>query len=97
MATAVTADASTATSTSTSTASASAAKRDFSACAGKTILLDLDGTLVDTDKYHLIAHAQILKPHGIIVDEEYFNKNIHGRQNKAVRSVQRQPVGYCSV
>ena len=95
MATAVTADASTATSTSTSTASA--AKRDFSACAGKTILFDLDGTLVDTDKYHLIAHGQILKPHGIIVDEEYFNKNIHGRQNKAVRTVQRHPVGYCSV
>lgn len=47
----------------------------------KALLLDLDGTLAETDSLHYPAWADLLKPHGIEVDEEFYKERISGRLN----------------
>lgn len=53
---------------------------DLRAC----LLFDIDGTLVDTDKVHIVAFNEMLKPFGIEVDEHFYFKNISGRTNPVV-------------
>lgn len=48
------------------------------------LLFDIDGTLVDTDKVHIIAFNEMLKPFGVEVDEHFYFKNISGRTNPVV-------------
>lgn len=48
------------------------------------LLFDIDGTLVDTDKVHIVAFNEMLKPFGIEVDEHFYFKNISGRTNPVI-------------
>jgi len=48
------------------------------------LLFDIDGTLVDTDKVHIIAFNEMLKPFGVEVDEHFYFKNISGRTNQVI-------------
>jgi HAD superfamily hydrolase (TIGR01509 family) len=45
------------------------------------LLLDLDGTMLDTDRLHLSVFAGIMAPYGIAVDEAHYRAHIHGRRN----------------
>jgi beta-phosphoglucomutase-like phosphatase (HAD superfamily) len=48
------------------------------------LLFDIDGTLVDTDKVHIVAYNETLKPFGIEVDEHFYLNNISGRTNPVI-------------
>jgi haloacid dehalogenase superfamily, subfamily IA, variant 3 with third motif having DD or ED len=48
----------------------------------EAILFDLDGTLADTDPVHLQVFAELLKPLGYEVDDEFFRKHISGARNE---------------
>jgi HAD superfamily hydrolase (TIGR01509 family) len=48
------------------------------------LLFDLDGTLAETDSLHLPTWVDVLKPHGIDVDEEFYRQRISGRSNGEV-------------
>ena len=50
----------------------------------EALLLDLDGTLAETDSLHRPTWATVLAPHGIEVDEEFYEENISGRLNPDV-------------
>lgn len=45
------------------------------------LLFDLDGTMLDSDPIHVAVFANLLRPHGIKVDEAYYMERIHGRLN----------------
>ena len=45
-------------------------------------LLDLDGTLVDTDAVYIYVWKELLDEHNIIVDEIYFENMIKGKSDK---------------
>lgn len=47
----------------------------------RALLFDLDGTLAETDSLHLPTWVEVLRPHGIEVDEEFYKANISGRSN----------------
>lgn len=48
------------------------------------LLFDIDGTLVDTDKVHIVAFNEILSRFGVHVDEETYRHRISGRMNNDV-------------
>lgn len=50
----------------------------------KALLLDLDGTLSETDSLHLLTWAEVLEPYAIEVDEDFYKENISGRLNPDV-------------
>ncbi|MGB3634306.1 MAG: HAD family phosphatase [Rubrobacteraceae bacterium] len=50
----------------------------------KALLLDLDGTLAETDSIHRLTWATVLEPHDIEVNEEFYKENISGRLNPDV-------------
>ena len=50
----------------------------------KALLFDLDGTLAETDSLHLPTWVDVLRPHGIEVDEEFYRENISGRSNSKI-------------
>ena len=45
----------------------------------RALLFDLDGTLAETDSLHLLTWIDVLRPHGIEVDEAFYKENISGR------------------
>ena len=45
----------------------------------RALLFDLDGTLAETDSLHLLTWVDVLRPHGIEVDEAFYKENISGR------------------
>jgi HAD superfamily hydrolase (TIGR01509 family) len=45
------------------------------------LLLDLDGTMLDTDRLHHAVFAELMAPFGIVVDESHYRARIHGRRN----------------
>jgi HAD superfamily hydrolase (TIGR01509 family) len=47
----------------------------------KALLLDLDGTLAETDSLHFPTWADVLEPYGIEVSEEFYKERISGRLN----------------
>ena len=47
----------------------------------RALLFDLDGTLAETDSLHLPTWVDVLGPHGVYVDEEFYRENISGRTN----------------
>lgn len=47
----------------------------------KAVLFDIDGTLCDTDRYHVICWAELLKPYGYNVDHQFYNTQISGGGN----------------
>ena len=48
----------------------------------KTLLFDLDGTLVDTDHIYIEVWKEILKKYNIIIDANFFNHFIKGKSDK---------------
>ena len=50
----------------------------------RAMLFDLDGTLAETDSLHLPTWLDVLRPHGIEVDEAFYKENISGRSNGEV-------------
>jgi HAD superfamily hydrolase (TIGR01509 family) len=50
----------------------------------KALLFDLDGTLAETDSLHLPTWVDVLRPHGIEVDERFYREAISGRSNLKV-------------
>lgn len=48
------------------------------------LLFDIDGTLVDTDKVHIVAFNEILSRFGVHVDDETYRHRISGRMNNDV-------------
>ncbi|MGZ9810762.1 HAD family hydrolase [Pseudoroseicyclus sp. H15] len=47
----------------------------------KSLLFDLDGTMLNTDPIHQQVFADLLAPHGLQVDEDFYTRYIHGRLN----------------
>jgi HAD superfamily hydrolase (TIGR01509 family) len=50
----------------------------------KALLFDLDGTLAETDSLHLPTWVDVLRPHGVEVDEAFYRERISGRSNSKV-------------
>lgn len=50
----------------------------------RALLFDLDGTLAETDSLHLPTWVDVLRPHGIEIDERFFRENISGRSNSRI-------------
>lgn len=50
----------------------------------QALLFDLDGTLTNTDSFHLQAWAELLRPRGIAVDVEYFDTHFRGGTNDEI-------------
>lgn len=50
----------------------------------RVLLFDLDGTLAETDSLHLPTWVDVLEPHGIEVDDEFYRQRISGRSNGEV-------------
>jgi beta-phosphoglucomutase-like phosphatase (HAD superfamily) len=48
----------------------------------RALLFDLDGTLAETDSLHLPTWVNVLRPHGIEVDEGFYRDNIRVRLPK---------------
>ncbi|KYF75802.1 hydrolase [Sorangium cellulosum] len=48
------------------------------------ILLDLDGTIVDTDPLHYLAWSEIFREHGREIDELFYRESISGRFNPSI-------------
>ena len=46
---------------------------------GKLIMVDLDGTLVDTSRVNYFAYKQAMKQYGYELDFDYFMKNCYGK------------------
>ncbi|MGI8909063.1 MAG: HAD family hydrolase [Rubrobacteraceae bacterium] len=50
----------------------------------RALMFDLDGTLAETDSLHLPTWVDVLRPHGIEVDEEFYRERISGRANSEI-------------
>jgi HAD superfamily hydrolase (TIGR01509 family) len=50
----------------------------------KAILLDLDGTLIDSDHAHQWTFGQILAPYGVTLTTEMFEKVVVGNNNETI-------------
>jgi HAD superfamily hydrolase (TIGR01509 family) len=50
----------------------------------RALLFDLDGTLAETDSLHLPTWVDVLRPHGIEVDEGFYRERISGRSNSKI-------------
>lgn len=50
----------------------------------RTLLFDLDGTMVDTDALHLSAYNQLLAPFGRHMDPRYYKSNVMGFPNDRI-------------
>ena len=44
-------------------------------------MLDLDGTLAETDSLHFEGWAKLLRPHGYEIDRDFYQRRISGRLN----------------
>jgi HAD superfamily hydrolase (TIGR01509 family) len=50
----------------------------------RALLFDLDGTLAETDSLHLPTWVDVLRTHGIEVDEGFYKERISGRSNSKI-------------
>ncbi len=50
----------------------------------KAILLDLDGTLIDSDRAHHWTFSQVLAPYGIALSAETFERVVIGNNNETI-------------
>ena len=48
------------------------------------LLFDIDGTLVDSDRLHIVAMNEICGAYGVSFDEETFRTRISGRMNNVI-------------
>lgn len=48
------------------------------------LLFDLDGTLANTDPIHFATWKDVLKPYGLEIDREFYDKHFSGRLNAAI-------------
>jgi len=52
----------------------------------KAVLFDVDGTMADTDHYHRRVFTTMLKPYGIEMDDETYDKECSGQSNRNLRA-----------
>jgi len=45
------------------------------------LLFDLDGTMLNTDPIHIAVFAEMMAPRGLMVDEAFYMRHVHGRLN----------------
>jgi beta-phosphoglucomutase-like phosphatase (HAD superfamily) len=50
----------------------------------KALLIDIDGTLADTDALHLEAFNQVLGPRGQVFDHARFTRELQGFSNASI-------------
>lgn len=50
----------------------------------KALLLDLDGTLIDSDQAHRWAFNQVLAPYGVALTAEEFEQKVVGNNNEVI-------------
>jgi beta-phosphoglucomutase len=50
----------------------------------KAILFDLDGTIVNTDPIHYQAWREMLKSHGMEINEKFYQTRISGKTNQKI-------------
>jgi HAD superfamily hydrolase (TIGR01509 family) len=50
----------------------------------RALLLDLDGTLAETDSLHLPTWVDALQPYGVEVDEQFYRDRISGRSTAEI-------------
>jgi HAD superfamily hydrolase (TIGR01509 family) len=50
----------------------------------KALIFDMDGTLADSDPFHLRAFEEFLAPFGIVVTEDLLHRTISGRSNELI-------------
>lgn len=50
----------------------------------RALLFDMDGTLAATDHLHADIFADVLAPHGFIVDADFYAQKIAGRTNRLI-------------
>ncbi len=48
------------------------------------LLFDIDGTLVDTDRVHIVAFNEVTRPYGVMVDAETYKTKVSGRINSEI-------------
>jgi beta-phosphoglucomutase-like phosphatase (HAD superfamily) len=48
------------------------------------LLFDIDGTLVDTDKVHIVAFNEVISRYGVHIDHETYRHKVSGRMNNEV-------------
>lgn len=51
---------------------------------GASLLFDIDGTLADTDRLHLIAFQAAFKPFGVTIDQQRYTGDIQGFTNEEI-------------
>ena len=67
-------------------ASASTASPPTSVHKLRAALFDVDGTMADTDHYHRRVFTTMLKPYGIEMDDEYYDRECSGQSNTNLRA-----------
>jgi beta-phosphoglucomutase len=50
----------------------------------KALVFDMDGTLADSDPFHMRAFEQFLAPFGILVTDDLLHRTISGRSNELI-------------
>ncbi|MFO1467875.1 MAG: HAD family phosphatase [Steroidobacteraceae bacterium] len=50
----------------------------------RALLLDMDGTLIDSDEAHLVMFNEVLAPYGVTVTHEIFARVVMGGANEAI-------------
>lgn len=50
----------------------------------KALIFDMDGTLSDTDPFHIQAFAHMLAPRGLTIDDDYYREQISGKSNDEI-------------
>ena len=50
----------------------------------KALVFDMDGTLSDTDPFHIQAFARMLAPRGVMIDDDFYRERISGKSNDEI-------------
>jgi beta-phosphoglucomutase-like phosphatase (HAD superfamily) len=48
------------------------------------LLFDIDGTLVDTDKVHIVAFNEVMQRYGVRLDHDTYRHKVSGRMNNEI-------------
>jgi HAD superfamily hydrolase (TIGR01509 family) len=50
----------------------------------KALVFDMDGTVSDTDPFHIKAFARMLAPRGVTIDVDFYREQISGKSNDEI-------------